>query len=63
MLKACIKFTRRGGFATGPLGQISDWPQIFEQCSIDPRQRGEQLSLEDYIVLANLCCKHIKSGS
>jgi 16S rRNA (adenine1518-N6/adenine1519-N6)-dimethyltransferase len=48
MLKACVKF------ATGPLGKISNWPKIFEQCSIDPRQRGEQLSPENYIAFANL---------
>jgi 16S rRNA (adenine1518-N6/adenine1519-N6)-dimethyltransferase len=72
MLKACIKFIRRGGFAIGPLGQISnlsaadlakaDWPQIFEQCSIDPCQRGEQLSPENYITFANICCKYITSN-
>ncbi len=57
MLKACVKF------ATGPLGKISNWPQIFEQCSIDPRQRGEQLSPENYITFANLCEKLLTSKS
>jgi 16S rRNA (adenine1518-N6/adenine1519-N6)-dimethyltransferase len=57
MLRVCIKF------ATGNLAEISDWPQIFEQCSIDPRQRGEQLSPEDYIAIANLCCKYITSNT
>ncbi len=53
MLKACSKF------ATGPLGKISNWPEIFEQCSIDPRQRPQQLSPENYIAITNLCCEHI----
>jgi 16S rRNA A1518/A1519 N6-dimethyltransferase RsmA/KsgA/DIM1 with predicted DNA glycosylase/AP lyase activity len=61
MLKACTKFIPRGGFATGRLSEISDWHRIFEQCSIDPHQRGEQLSPENYIALANLCCKYIES--
>jgi len=53
MLKACSKF------ATGSLGKISNWPEIFEQCSIDPRQRPQQLSPENYIAITNLCCEHI----
>ena len=57
MLKACVKF------AAGPLGKISDWPQIFEQCSIDPTHRPEQLSPENYIAVANLCEKLLTSKS
>jgi 16S rRNA (adenine1518-N6/adenine1519-N6)-dimethyltransferase len=52
MLKACSKF------ATGPLGKINNWPEIFEQCSLDPRQRPQQLSPESYIAITNLCCEH-----
>jgi 16S rRNA (adenine1518-N6/adenine1519-N6)-dimethyltransferase len=55
MLKACVKF------ATGHLEKISNWPQIFEQCSIDPRQRGEQLAPEDYIAITNICEKLLTS--
>ena len=49
MLKACIKH------APDKLVKIDDWMQIFEQCSIDPHVRPEQLSTEDYIAMANLC--------
>jgi 16S rRNA (adenine1518-N6/adenine1519-N6)-dimethyltransferase len=48
MLKACTKFAR------GKLASIPDWPGIFQQCSIDPTQRPEQLSPQDYVALANL---------
>jgi 16S rRNA (adenine1518-N6/adenine1519-N6)-dimethyltransferase len=57
MLKACSKF------ATASLAEISDWHQIFEHCSIDPRQRPQQLPPENYIAIANLCCEHITSRS
>ncbi len=57
MLKACTKF------ATGPLGKISNWPQIFEQCSIDPRKRGEQLSPENYIAITNLLVLSLSKGA
>jgi len=49
MLKTCTKF------AKGKLAEISNWPEIFEQCSIDPARRPDQLSPEDYIAIANLC--------
>jgi 16S rRNA (adenine1518-N6/adenine1519-N6)-dimethyltransferase len=52
MLKACTKF------ASGELAKIDNWPEIFEQCSIDPTQRPEKLPPEDYIAIANLCRKH-----
>ncbi len=48
MLKACTKFAR------GKLASITNWPEIFQQCSIDPTARPEQLSPQDYIALANL---------
>ena len=48
MLKACTKFAR------GRLAQITNWPEIFQRCSIDPTVRPEQLSTQDYISLANL---------
>jgi len=35
--------------------EINNWLQIFEQCSIDPHNRPDQLSAEDYIAIANLC--------
>jgi len=49
MLKGCTKL------AAGRLTKIHIWPKIFEQCCIDPHQRPEQLSPEDYIAIANLC--------
>jgi len=52
MLKSCTKFAR------GRLAEISDWPAIFGQCSIDPTLRPAQLAPEDYIAIANLCFKN-----
>jgi 16S rRNA (adenine1518-N6/adenine1519-N6)-dimethyltransferase len=53
MLKACTKF------ASGRLAKINNWPEIFEQCFIDPTQRPEKLPPEDYIAIANLCIESI----
>ncbi|MFC1737417.1 ribosomal RNA small subunit methyltransferase A, partial [Planctomycetota bacterium] len=55
MLKACTKF------ASGRLKAVKDWQQIFEQCSINPQNRPEQLSAEDYIAISNLCCGQLKA--
>ena len=52
MLKACTKF------ASGELLDIDNWPEVFEQCSIDPTQRPEKLPPQDYIAIANLCREH-----
>lgn len=52
MLKACTKF------AGGELSKIDNWPEIFEQCSIDPTHRPEKLPPEDYTAIANLCREH-----
>ena len=49
MLKACTRFAR------GELAKIDNWLEVFEQCSIDPTKRPEQLPPEDYIAIANLC--------
>lgn len=46
-LLSCSKLAR------GRLAKIADWPEIFEQCSINPKQRPETLSPEDYIAIAN----------
>ena len=35
------------------LGHIENWPQIFEQCRIDPSKRPEQLDAADYVAIAN----------
>lgn len=50
MLKACTRF------AAGELAQISDWSEIFRRAHIEPMNRPEQISPEDYVTIANLCC-------
>lgn len=49
-LLACTRLAR------GRLAKIDDWPEIFERSSVDSKQRPEQISPEDYIAIANLCC-------
>jgi len=49
MLKASARLAR------GNLSRIHNWPEIFEKCSIEPTNRPEQLSSDDYIAIANLC--------
>lgn len=46
-LLSCSKLAR------GKLVKIADWPEIFEQCCINPKQRPETLSPEEYIAIAN----------
>ena len=36
------------------------WQDIFNRASIDPHKRGEQLSPQDYVILANLCDKTLR---
>ena len=55
MLKSSTKFT------TGKLAEIHNWPEIFERCCIDPHNRPEQLSSEDYIAIANLCHEQLNT--
>jgi 16S rRNA (adenine1518-N6/adenine1519-N6)-dimethyltransferase len=55
MLKTCTKS------AQGKLGDIRDWRTVFEYSSVDPSQRPEQLTPEDYIALAN-ATKHAFAG-
>lgn len=57
MLKSCVKF------AEGKLAEIKNWPQIFESCLVNPRNRPEQLPPKDYIAIANLCCKYLKAAN
>jgi 16S rRNA (adenine1518-N6/adenine1519-N6)-dimethyltransferase len=49
MVKACTKFV------AGSLAEINNWPEIFQRCSIDPHNRPEQLTPEDFISISNLC--------
>ena len=46
-LLACTKLARER------LAGTENWPEIFEQCRIDPTKRPEQLGAEDYIAIAN----------
>jgi len=39
--------------AHGKLTNITDWPRIFQQCSINPKQRPDTLSPQEYIAIAN----------
>lgn len=52
MVQACAKF------ASGMLAEVDNWPEIFQKCSIDPHNRPEQLTPEDYIALANHCLEN-----
>ena len=60
MLKTCTKcrsflVARRSSHGARGTSHDLNWPEIFEQCSIDPARRPDQLSPEDYIAIANLC--------
>jgi 16S rRNA (adenine1518-N6/adenine1519-N6)-dimethyltransferase len=57
MLQACTRF------ASGQLAQIRDWHQLFEQCAIDPHNRPEQITPEEFLSLANLCFEYLDSNS
>lgn len=46
-LLACSKL------ALGKLAKITNWKEIFEQCSICPTKRPETLSHDNYIAIAN----------
>lgn len=49
MVQACTKFV------AGSLTKINNWPEIFRKCGIDPHNRPEQLTPEDFIAVSNLC--------
>jgi len=59
MLKTITRFTIHDSRFT-----IHDvnWPKIFEQCSIDPTRRPDQLSVQNYIDIANLCSERLNQG-
>jgi 16S rRNA (adenine1518-N6/adenine1519-N6)-dimethyltransferase len=52
-LTACSRLAR------GRLATINNWSEIFERSGIIPTSRPEQLSSEDYIAIANLCCSSL----
>ena len=51
MIKGCARL------AGGELAKINDWQGIFEKCSINSTDRPEQIPVEGYIAIANLCGK------
>jgi 16S rRNA (adenine1518-N6/adenine1519-N6)-dimethyltransferase len=53
MLKTCTRLF------TGKLAEIRDWHDIFDQCSLEPTQRPDHISPENYVDIANLCNKRI----
>jgi 16S rRNA (adenine1518-N6/adenine1519-N6)-dimethyltransferase len=50
MLKSCCKLT------ADQLGEIKNWPEILNQLSIDPEIRPDNLTPEQFVAIANLCC-------
>jgi 16S rRNA (adenine1518-N6/adenine1519-N6)-dimethyltransferase len=56
-LKGCVKF------AKGELAKIKNWPVIFEQAAIDPHKRPEELSADNCLAIANLCCRYLGKNS
>jgi 16S rRNA (adenine1518-N6/adenine1519-N6)-dimethyltransferase len=57
MLKSSCKLmtgelARRGGFE-----RIENWLEIFNRCGINPNARPENLTPEQFVSLANLCCE------
>jgi 16S rRNA (adenine1518-N6/adenine1519-N6)-dimethyltransferase len=48
MLKSCCKLT------ADQLGEIKNWPEIFEQLGIDPEIRPDNLTPEQFVAIANL---------
>jgi len=54
MLQACVKF------AAGQLGNVHDWHGIFARAFVEPHRRGEELSADEYISIANLCNEQLQ---
>ena len=54
MLKGCVKL------ASGRMKKLDNWDEIFQQCSINPQSRPDQLSPNDYTNITNLCCKNLE---
>ena len=53
MLKACVKF------AEGRLAGVHHWGDVFERAFVEAHHRPEELSAENYISIANLCCEDL----
>lgn len=53
MMRACVKF------AVNDLAKVHNWQDIFDRAFIEPRRRPEDLTPENYVAMANLCCENI----
>ena len=49
MLKSCCKLMKIES------GEIDNWPEIFAKCGVNPNDRPDQLTPEQFVSLANLC--------
>ena len=54
MMQGCVKF------AEGDLKKVTDWHGIFAKAFVDPHSRGEDVSAEAYISIANICYEQIQ---
>ena len=59
MLKSCCKLIGDAGFQPAPARPgwpRYNWPEILKQLGIDPEIRPDNLSPEQFVAIANLCC-------
>ncbi len=56
MLKACTKLIN------GRLEKVHNWPVVFADCFVDHHKRPEEIPVESYIAIANLCAEQIKTS-
>ena len=54
MLQACVKF------AEGELAGVHGWHDIFSRAFVEPHHRPEELSVEEYISICNICYEQLR---
>jgi len=54
MLQACVTFAR------SRFGKVYDWHDVFARAFVEPHRRGEQLSADEYISMANICNEQLQ---
>lgn len=54
MLQACVKFV------AGRLSEVQDWHDVFARAFVEPHRRGEELSADEFISIANLCNEQLQ---
>jgi len=54
MLQACTKF------AAGRLERVSDWHDVFARAFVEPHRRGEELTADEFISIANICNEQLQ---